>query len=127
MSSSAARRSLPVRVRKPKNVNRSVSSPATTSADQWLAYQLHRPDLNAGLVVAFRRSASHYPALMVKLNGIRPDIQYVVETIDQTRNRTRQTMTGQALAGEQKLSIDTKPGSVLLRYAPADQTTAAKP
>lgn len=47
---------------------------------RWCAYQMHRPDLDAGFVLAFRRLDAEEHALDVELGGIREDGAYEVET-----------------------------------------------
>ena len=43
-----------------------------------IAWQLHRADLNAGLVYIFRQSESRYPGIYINLRGIDPDAVYQV-------------------------------------------------
>lgn len=38
-------------------------TPWTMAADQWMAYQFHRPDLDAGIVLAFRHAQSSQASL----------------------------------------------------------------
>ena len=42
----------------------------STSHKDWLAYQYHRPDLNAGMIVAFRRDESPFTQACFKLRGL---------------------------------------------------------
>ncbi len=90
-----------------------------TATDGWIVHQFHRADLDAGVVLAFRRPTSNYMAAGVSLGGVRPETRYHVEFSDDARRTTRQSMTGRELAGELELRITKKPGSLLLRYAPA--------
>ncbi|MFA5203390.1 MAG: alpha-galactosidase [Lentisphaeria bacterium] len=57
-------------------------TPLTTSPRDWLAYQLHRPDLNEGLLLAFRREESPFSAAEFALQGLDPDTRYAVEDAD---------------------------------------------
>ena len=57
----------------------------TTLPDTWLAYQLHRPDLDRGLVVAFRRSQNPHPTAMFRLRGLMPGNKYLFEDADTMR------------------------------------------
>ncbi len=95
-------------------------TPATLAADQWTGYQLHRADLNAGIVLAFRRAASPKPAISVKLGGIDPAKSYVVDFIDDARQTVRKVVPGRELAAETALQIPKAGSSLLLRYAPAE-------
>ena len=91
----------------------------SNSPDVWMAYQLHRPDLDAGLVLAFRHSESNYTALAVSLRALNPDRTYTVEFIDDSRQTTRRTVSGRDLMSEFELRLPTKASSLLVRYAPA--------
>ena len=42
----------------------------------WLAMQFHRPDLDEGLILAFRRPESPYPTVEVALRGLDPKATY---------------------------------------------------
>ena len=48
----------------------------------WCAYQMHRPDLDAGFVVCFRRLDAPSHVFTASLGGIDPSARYVVETYD---------------------------------------------
>ena len=45
---------------------------------EWVATQYHRPDLNEGMVLAFRRPDSPYSSIQVSLRGIDPTATYEV-------------------------------------------------
>ena len=85
-------------------------------ADQWAAYQFHRADLDAGLVLAFRRAECNYPALSASLRGIKPERQYAVEFIDDARQAVRKTLSGRQLIDDLELRIPKKGASLLVRY-----------
>ena len=86
----------------------------TPSAAQWAAYQLHRPDLGTGCVVAFRRKESPHPAAEYRLSGLNPRARYEVEDADTGR---KQRLPGKTLM-EQGVRLDIpKPhGSRLVFY-----------
>ncbi len=67
----------------------------STAPDAWIALQLHRPDLNAGVILAFRRAASPIAAADFPLGGILPDAEYTFEDAD---TGTLWEVAGQALA-----------------------------
>ncbi len=48
----------------------------------WCAYQMHRPDLDAGFVLCFRRLDTPGHVFAVTLGGIAPDATYEVQTFD---------------------------------------------
>ena len=60
----------------------------TPEPTAWLAYQLHRPDLDAGLVVAFRRAQSPHPAAVFRLKGLAPGGRYRFEDGDSGKQRS---------------------------------------
>lgn len=91
-------------------------TPCGLAPDRFVAYQFHRPDLNAGLVLAFRRAECSYLGLVLGLQGVRPDATYQVEFIDEARVRTTQTMSGAELASNLVLRIPQQPASLLVRY-----------
>lgn len=93
---------------------------SNTGTDGWIVHQFHRADLDAGIVLAFRRTTSNYPAMNIALTGLKPDTRYTVDFSDDARKSTQRTMTGRELAGEFELRIPKQPGTLLIRYAPAE-------
>ncbi len=91
-------------------------TPATTATDAWAAYQFHRSDLNAGLVLVFRRGDCPSPTISVALRGIDPASAYVVESIDESRHAQRETLSGKQLGDARELRLDKKQTSLLIRY-----------
>jgi alpha-galactosidase len=91
----------------------------TTAADAWIAYQFHRADLDAGLVLAFRRGECPYPVLQTALRGLGADRQYQVEFIDEARTRQQTTRSGRELLADFELRIPQKAASLLVRYQAA--------
>ncbi|MBN1441698.1 MAG: NPCBM/NEW2 domain-containing protein [Planctomycetes bacterium] len=87
--------------------------------DVWMAYQLHRPDLDAGLVLAFRRAESNYIALRAPLRGIDPGREYRIETLDAKRRSSIRRAAGRDLAAGLEMRIPEPGGSVAVRYEPA--------
>ena len=90
-------------------------SGCTNTPDGWMAYQFHRPDLDAGIVLAFRHAQSNYTGLAVSLRGLKPERTYTVEFIDDARRKTTKQMTGRELMSETELRLP-KTGSLVLRY-----------
>ena len=91
----------------------------TTTPDHWAAYQFHRPDLDAGLVLVFRRAESGYTGLEVALKGLDPATTYAVEHVDDARAKTVRIMTGRALMSPTELRLPKKASSLLIRYKKA--------
>ena len=50
--------------------------PPTVAYHDWCAWQLHRPDLDAGVAVIFRRHRSPFPTMEVGLKSVARDGQY---------------------------------------------------
>jgi len=94
-------------------------TPCTTTPDHWIAYQFHRPDLDAGLVLAFRRSQSPYPAIEMPLRALAADRQYQVETVDETGVPAVHTQSGKELMSNWELRLPGKGTSLVIRYAAA--------
>lgn len=80
------------------------------------AWQLHRADLDAGIVLAFRRSECPYPVLQTGLHGLQLGKRYSVEYIDENRKKLHKTMTGRELMSEFELRIPERGTSLLVRY-----------
>ena len=82
-----------------------------------MAWQLHRSDLDEGLVLAFRRKDCPQATRAVKLRGLTAETLYTVTWIDDQRRETTQSLPGRELA-ETPLSLPQPRSSMLLRYAP---------
>jgi alpha-galactosidase len=89
---------------------------AALGTETLAAWQLHRADLEAGLVLAFRRSECPYPVLQTGLRGLTPARRYTVEFSDENRQRTRRTMTGRQLMSNFELRLPQRGTSLLVRY-----------
>jgi alpha-galactosidase len=93
-------------------------TPWTMDADRWMAWQLHRADLDAGIVLAFRHKDSPYPTLQVELGGLNLARKYRVQFIDEEHHVAEKTLTGQDLRALE-LRLPARHTSLLVRYAPA--------
>jgi alpha-galactosidase len=86
------------------------------AADAWAASQYDRPDLAEGMVVVFRRHESPFHYGQLKLKALDPEAEYDVSSRDDDSSRPRR-VSGRALMTEGLgITIEAKPGSVLLVY-----------
>jgi alpha-galactosidase len=86
----------------------------STSAEEWMAYQMHRDDLNEGLVMAFRRPESPFISGSFKLNVLNPKAVYILEDAD---TGTTWECDGKSLASEGvEITIENPRGSRLIFY-----------
>lgn len=91
---------------------------AAVGNDTLAAWQLHRADLDVGIVLAFRRSECPYPILQTGLRGLTPGKRYAVVFSDQNHKLTRRTMTGRELMSDFELRLPQRGASLLIRYQP---------
>jgi len=82
--------------------------------DAWMAYQLDRPDLGKGLVVALRRPQSPYESARFPLRGLDEGAAYKVTNLDTQTHVTRPGR--ELLRGGLETRVDSQPGSALLLY-----------
>ena len=89
----------------------------TTSQKDWYAYQLHRPDLNRGCALVFRRPEAADDTRSIRLHKIDPAARYLVRITGETYDEPApKEMSGRELL-QVKVRIESKPGSVLVWYA----------
>jgi alpha-galactosidase len=89
-------------------------TPYSLATDVWFAWQFHRPDLDAGVVQAFRRADCPTDAVTLHLHGLDPHARYLVTDLD---NPTPQEFTGEALMTDGlPLTTAARPAGLLLRY-----------
>ena len=91
----------------------------TRDEQAWSGWEFHRPDLKAGFAVFFRRSMSPQPALETGLRGLDPVANYDVTFARTYDVGEKRRMTGEQLR-HMRVEIDSKPGSLLIRYQQAD-------
>lgn len=82
-------------------------------SDEFVAWQLHRADLDAGMVMAFRRKDAPLAGIVASLKGIRANGTYTVTRVDEARRRTTSRMQGRELAQGLLVQV-AKPGQSLL-------------
>lgn len=93
-------------------------TPPSSAPDQFMAYQLHRSDLDSGIVLAFRHKECAYMGLVLGLNALNPDTRYQVEFINESGDSITETHTGAELRDGIVLRISEQGSSLLVRYAP---------
>ncbi len=86
----------------------------STSAEDWTVYQMHRDDLNEGLIMAFRRPESPFLSGSFKLNGLNPKAVYILEDADTgtTWECDAKSLTSEGL----QIGIETPRGCRLIFY-----------
>lgn len=92
-------------------------TPWTMADDRWMAWQLHRADLDEGMVLAFRHLGCPYSAMQVKLRGIKAGKTYLVHFIDEQYRDEQKMMDGVVLS-QLELKIPRPHESLLVRYTP---------
>jgi alpha-galactosidase len=82
--------------------------------DVWAAWQFDCPDLNRGVVQAFRRADSPYESARFHLRGLDPDAKYEVTNLDTNRP---EEMAGRELTATGLLvSAPQRPAALLITY-----------
>lgn len=84
-----------------------------TGDDVWLAYQMHRPSDDTGIVMAFRRQASPNADYTVRLGGLCPEASYTLTDKD---TGTETVRSGRELAEGYTLHLDQPKSSLLILY-----------
>ncbi|HUT33425.1 MAG TPA: alpha-galactosidase [Planctomycetota bacterium] len=89
--------------------------PITLDDSHWIAWQLHRPDLDAGFAVFFRRPQSPYTAAEVALRGLDPKATYELTFFPGYEPKGKKRSTGAELA-QFTAEVPSAPASLLIRY-----------
>lgn len=84
-----------------------------TGSDVWLAYQMHRPSDDSGIVVAFRRQDAPDAEYTVRLGGLTPDVSYTLVDCDTQAETVR---SGRELTEGLTLRLDNPRSSLLIKY-----------
>lgn len=80
----------------------------------WLAYQMHRPSDESGIIIAFRREKCIDNSLIVQLGGVQPGKSYRI--INKDDEDFMLVKTGKELSEGFELTIEQPKGSLLLHY-----------
>lgn len=87
--------------------------PYSRSGNEWIASQYHRPDLDEGMILAFRRAESPYRTVDVSFGGLKADVVYEL-TSEATGQKSR--AKGADLMKHYELTIPEKHRSELITY-----------
>jgi len=88
---------------------------AAPDPEHWCAFQFHRPDLDAGVVILFRRGESAYAAMTLDVKGVQPDRVYAVTFVDERHRRTERKLTGDEMRAFE-VRLPEKSSSMIVRY-----------
>ena len=77
-------------------------TPCTLGPGALIAWQLHRSDLDSGIVLAFRRSECPYPVLQTGLHGLKPQVTYLVDFFEEGRTNQQRTVIGRQLMNQRR-------------------------
>ena len=98
-------------------------TPCSSASDAFMAYQLHRSDLNEGAIFAFRHSNCTTASVTAQLKGIDPNTTYLIESIDDNRYKTLQVIPGSTLISSgYVINIPGTSSSRVIRYRPTSGT-----
>lgn len=84
-----------------------------TKDDIWLAYQLHRPLDDTGVIIAFRRDQSPDENIIVKMSAVNPDKSYKIKNKDTGETFVK---TGDELRTGLQLTLNKTRSSLVLTY-----------
>ncbi len=87
--------------------------PYTRDPTAWMASQYHRPDLDEGLVLVFRRPQSPYQAAELALHALQSDASYELryEGLDRAER-----VSGARLLRGFEIKLDRRPSSLMIHY-----------
>jgi alpha-galactosidase len=87
--------------------------PYSRDLDRWIASQYHRPDLDEGIVLVFRRPESPYTAIEVSLRGLDPEATY---ELSYSSSGAKRRLKGAALMRDFQITVPEKHKSDLIVY-----------
>ena len=96
-------------------------TPCTLGPGALIAWQLHRSDLNAGIVLAFRRSECPYPVLQAGLHGLESADHLPRGFVRGRPPNQQRTLTGRQLMTNFELRMSKRGTSLLVRYRQESQ------
>ena len=96
------------------------TEPTGLDRDVWCAYQMHRPDLDGGFVLAFRRQECQTDTFTPSLGGIKDGVDYEISLWD---GRVLGTVKGEELRNR-RIEVPERRGFAMFFYRPAPGATA---
>lgn len=81
--------------------------------DVWMAWQFNLPEKAKGFFQAFRRGDCNEASFTLKLRGLRPDRDYVVQDIDTSK---KTILSGQQLMDGFRVESEAKPAALVFKY-----------
>ncbi len=89
-------------------------TPYSQAADAWLAYQLHLPESNEGLIVVLKRPASGYESVQLQLHSLGGDASY--ELVNRDTKETSRRKGSELRASGLTVRLSGKPDSAVIQY-----------
>ena len=90
--------------------------PYSRDKQSWLAMQWHRPDLDEGLILIFRRAESPLTRAEFRLNGLRPNVHYEYTEVGGDGPFT--CFSGFSAESPVSVEMPAGPSSKLIHYGP---------
>jgi alpha-galactosidase len=91
-------------------------SAVSSANDQFAAWQFHRPDLDEGVVLAFRREQCPQAGIIGGLSAIDPAARYTVDMTDEQGVTVSSEVDGKGLQNNLVLRIPEKGQSLAVKY-----------
>ena len=93
------------------------TEPTGLDRDVWCAYQMHRPDLDSGFVLAFRRQECPTDTLVPSLGGLKDNVTYALASWD---GQPLGTLKGAELR-TRPIKVAEKRGFAMFFYSPVEE------
>jgi alpha-galactosidase len=91
-------------------------TPYSLEEDVWMVWQFHRPEVGEGLVQAYQRDESIYPAVQLRLRGLDRDAEYEITNHDHpdTTSHTGAELMDRGL--RITVEFEERPAAVIITY-----------
>ena len=90
-------------------------TPYSLAADPWIAWEFYRPEMGTGTVMAFRRDASPYESIRVRLRGLAPDARYLASPLsDEVSEETSVYWGRELMESGLRIEISERPGVAVI-------------
>lgn len=91
-------------------------TPATLDNTVWSAFQFHRKDLDAGVMMLFRRSDSPYETAVFSFAGVAAEGRYRLMISDEQRQITETEVSGRELLQGRRFILEKRRSSLAVEY-----------